>query len=126
MEELFQKYTDAFDSLDAKKITDLYMIPCSTSDVDGVNIFSNRESLLKKFIKNSESMKDMGYKHSQFSILDVIEMGESRQSAVIGWRVYLQDSELEFRALYICHKLNETWRVFSANVYPGSFGNITK
>lgn len=124
MEKLFQKYTDAFDSLDAKNIADLYMLPCSTSDGDGVNVFTTHESLVKKFTKNCESMVSMEYSNSQFNILDTIEMGDLSKTAIVGWRVYFQGAEIEFRALYICHKLNEEWRVFSANVYAGSF-NVT-
>lgn len=125
MEEFLQKYTEAFDSLDADAIADLYMLPCSASDVDGAKVFSSRESLFKKFSGNCASMKNRGYKYSKFNILDVTDMDGMAKAVVVGWRVYTQNSELEFRALYICHNINNTWRIFSANVYPGSFNNAT-
>jgi ketosteroid isomerase-like protein len=125
MEEFFQKYTEAFDSLDANAIADLYMLPCSASDGDGANVFSNRESLVEKFSGNCTSMKGMGYKHSKFSILDVTDMGGIAKAVVIGWRVFTTGSEFEFRTLYVCHNINGAWRVFSANVYQGSFSNVT-
>jgi hypothetical protein len=120
MKEFFQKYAEAFDSLDANRIADLYMLPCSASDGDGVNVFSDRKSLIKKFTANCKSLVGMGYKRSKVNILDVIEMDETTNTVVVGWRVILESAELEFRTLYVCHKVNQKWRIFSANVYAGS------
>ena len=121
METLFQKYSAAFDALNASAITDLYTYPCATADGDGAKVFSTREQLCRKFTDNCESMSDMGYQHSQFTVLDIIDMDETTKTAILGWRVQLQNSTLEFKSLYVCHKQNEAWKIFSANVYAGQF-----
>jgi len=125
MNNFFQKYSEAFDSLDANTIASLYMTPCATSDSDGVQVFYNRESLLKKFHNNCLSMKSMGYKSSNFNILSETNLGKESKAINIGWRVELEKSEIEFRSLYICQKSNNRWLIFSANVYEGSFLNET-
>jgi ketosteroid isomerase-like protein len=121
MDKLFQKYADAFDALDANGIADLYMIPCSAFDGDGANVFPERKSLVEKLTKNCATMKSMGYKYSEFNRLDTTALGETAKAVTLGWRVHTASSVLEFRTLYVCHKIADTWRVFSANVYPGSF-----
>lgn len=121
IDSLFKKYRGGFDSLSALQISNLYTLPCSTSDGDGVNVFSKRKSLINKFEKNCLSMKAMGYKSSSFNILSEIEMGASAKAVNIGWRVHFFENDIEFRCLYICHEINNQWLIFSANVYEGSF-----
>jgi hypothetical protein len=121
MNELFKKYAAAFESFDATAIAGLYTLPCSTSDSDGANVFSDRESLIQKFAINCAAMKAMGYSHSHFNILHKIDMGETAKSVNIGWRIFTTSREVEFRGLYVCHKVNNSWLIFSANVYQGSF-----
>ena len=123
MNELFQKYADAFDSFDALAISNLYTLPCSASDGDGAQVFINRKSLISKFNENCLSMKSMGYKHSSFNILSEIDMGDVSKAVNIGWRVTTSKGEVEFRSLYICHKISSQWLIFSANVYQGAFIN---
>ncbi len=123
MNELFQNYTKAFDSLDASAIARLYTLPCSTSDGDGSNIFNNSDSLINKFEENCSSMKTMGYQSSEFSILNEIDMGETAKAINIGWRVSTVNGAIEFRSLYICHKNENRWLIFSANVYQGAFND---
>jgi hypothetical protein len=121
MEELFKKYTQAFDQLDASAITDLYMIPCSISDGDGANVYSNRESLIEKFSLNCSTLKQAGYQHSKFNVLDTTRLGNAAKAVIVGWQVITAGSVFEFRALYICHRINGSWRIFSTHVYPDSF-----
>jgi len=125
MDELFEKYSNAFDTFDSAAIASLYTIPCSTSDVDGAKVFSSKGDLLDKFEKNCLSMKTMGYQSSSFNILNEICMGENSKAINIGWLIKFEKSEIEFRSLYICHKIDSQWYIFSGNVYEGSFLNET-
>ncbi len=121
MDELFKQYNQAFDLLDARAIADLYMLPCAASDGDGAQVFTDRDSLIGKFTGNCKSLLGMGYRYAVYNILDVVDMDATTATAILGWRVYLDKSELEFRTLYVCQKHNGKWRIFSANVYQGSF-----
>lgn len=123
MNELFENYTRAFDSLNASEIAGLYTLPCSTSDNDGSSVFTDKKSLIGKFEENCSSMKVMGYQSSVFKILNEIEMGENSRAVNMGWRVTTVDGEIEFRSLYICHKQENNWLIFSANVYQGTFND---
>lgn len=125
MDELFKQYTAAFDSFDATAIAGLYVLPCSASDGDGANVFSDRNSLTQKFRDNCSSMKSMGYTHSHFSILSTFDMGDAAKAVNIGWRIFTANGEVEFRCLYVCHRIDNQWLIFSANVYQGSFSNAT-
>ena len=121
MEVLFQKYTAAFDSLDATAIARLYTLPCAVSDGDGPNVFSTVEALTEKFESNCQMMRAMGYASSDFNILNITNMGDLACEVQVGWRVHTQSSVIEFRALYICHLIESDWFIFNANVYQGSF-----
>jgi len=121
MKQFFKKYTQAFDSLNAVAIADLYTVPCSASDVDGANVYVDRESLINKLNKNCSSMKSMGYRHSNFNILEELEMGDTARAVNIAWRVSTTNEDIEFRSLYVCHKIDNQWFIFSANVYQGEF-----
>jgi hypothetical protein len=125
MEELFNKYTKAFDALDPDAIASLYRLPCAISDADGTQTFTDRFALIKKFASNCESMRNFGYKYAQFNILQQQPLGQDKIAATIAWRVNTDDSNIDFRTLYICHFVDSDWLVFSANVYQGSFSNAT-
>lgn len=121
MGELFQKYSEAFDSFDPEAIVSLYKLPCATLDGDGVNVFSSKERLIEKFEKNCEAMKAMGYQGSEFNVHHTQNLGENAKAITLGWRIHLEKDKMEFRTHYICHKENNQWFVFSANVYEGGF-----
>ena len=121
IEDLFINYRGSFDALDSVLISENYRLPCSISDADGCQVFTDRAALLNKFSANSETMKSMTYKSSEFNILNLDEMGDSAQAATIGWRVQLADDVIEFRCLYICHFVDNRWKIFNANVYTGAF-----
>ena len=124
MVELFRNYSRAFDSLNASRIAALYTLPCSTSDGDGLKVFVDEESLANKFEENCSAMKVMGYRSSEFNILSEINMGEFVTAVNVGWRVGTEKGEIEFRSMYVCHKENDSWLIFSANVYDGTFNAI--
>jgi hypothetical protein len=125
MEELFQKYTAAFDKLSPDAIASLYRLPCAISDADGVQTYTDKSELVSKFSANCEAMKSFGYKNAQFNILDKQPLSKKEMAVNIGWRVITTSSNIDFRTLYICHQVNHAWLIFSANVYQGSFGNAT-
>jgi predicted RND superfamily exporter protein len=125
MEELFNKYTEAFDAFDPEAIANLYRLPCAISDADGVQAFASKSDLVKKFASNCESMRDFGYQHAQFNILQQQPLGQDKVATTIGWRINTRSSSIDFRTLYICHLVDSKWFVFSANVYQGSFSNVT-
>ena len=121
MDKLFQKYSEAFDSFDSEAIASLYTLPCATSDGDGANVFSSKESLVEKFEQNCDAMKAIGYQWSEFNIHHTQNLGENSKAITLGWRIHLEEEKIEFCTHYICHKENNQWLVFSANVYEGSF-----
>ena len=128
MTDLFERYTQAFDSFDASAIANLYTLPCATSDADGKNVFTDRVSLINKFSENCYAMKAMGYKYAEFNVLSKITMGEAAKVVNVAWRVNtsatnIESSVIEFRSLYICHQVESDWLIFSANVYEGPFND---
>ncbi len=122
MEALFNQYTAAFDALDPNAIADLYRLPCAISDADGVQVFTDKTDLVSKFSANCETMKSLGYQHAQYVLLREELLGQQQMLVNVGWRVFTESSQLEFRTLYICHLVEAGWRIFSANVYAGKFG----
>ena len=126
MIDLFERYTQAFDSFDASAIANLYTLPCATSDADGKNVFTDRVSLVNKFSENCYAMKAMGYKYAEFNVLSKITMGEAAKVVNVAWRVNtsamdIENSVIEFRTLYVCHQVEGNWLIFSANAYEGRF-----
>ncbi|OOF23201.1 hypothetical protein BZJ19_13190 [Salinivibrio proteolyticus] len=125
MEELFKKYNAAWDALNPRAIADLYRLPCAISDSDGVNVFCDNLSLTKKLTKNCEDMASFGYLEAKFNILNQHSLDTDQVAVTIGWRIRTASQDIEFRALYICHQIEEKWYVYSANVYRGSFNNAS-
>ena len=130
MTDLFERYTQAFDSFDASAIANLYTLPCATSDADGKNVFTDRVSLTNKFSENCSSMKAMGYEYAEFNILSEVTMGEAAKAVNVAWRVHtsatdIESSVIEFCSLYVCHQVEGSWLIFSANVYEGRFNGLS-
>ena len=121
MEELFKKYTEAFDAFNSEVIASLYRLPCAISDADGTQTFTDRPALIEKFALNCESMRNFGYQHAQFKIMQEQPLGQDKVAVTTAWRVNAGNSNIDFRTLYVCHFIDNKWFIFSANVYQGSF-----
>jgi hypothetical protein len=125
MEELLNNYAAAFDRLDPELIASLYRLPCAISDADGVQTFTDSPTLVSKFSKNCEALRKLGYQRAKFTILSSEQLGINELLVHVGWRVSTGSSDIDFRALYIGHKIEHRWFLFSANVYPGGFNNAS-
>lgn len=123
MNEFFREYTNAFDALDANEIASLYRIPCAISDADGDQVFSDKSALIKKFEANCKALRELGYQGAQFNIIEQQQLEQDKKSVTIGWRIETAVSNIEARTLYICHKINGSWCIFSTNVYSGGFSD---
>ena len=123
MDELFRKYAVAFDAFNPQAIANLYRLPCAIADGDGVQTFTDKDALVKKFTFNCETMRSLGYQNTEFNVLEKQQLGKDKTAVTIGWRLYNKGSNIDFRTLYICHQIDNSWFIFSANVYEGSFGN---
>lgn len=121
MEELFDKYTAAFDALDASKIANLYTLPCATSDGDGQAVYDSESILIDKFNNNCEVMSATGYIRSTYNILTLEQLGSNACAVTLGWKTLTKNNEFEFRGHYVCHKINEQWKIFTAQVFQGAF-----
>lgn len=125
MEELFQKYAAAWDAFDPEAIASLYRLHCAIADSDGVQTYTDKTELVNKLSKNCRDMSKIGYKQAKFNILNQQKLDVGQVAVTIGWLIEIETQNIEFRTLYICHKTQQTWFVFSANVYQGSFENVT-
>ena len=121
MKQLFDKYTAAFDALKASEIAKLYKLPCATSDGDGQAVFTTESSLIDKFDANCNTMIAMGYSHSQYNIINQEMLGEGACAVTIGWKVFTKSAPIEFRSHYVCHKVDDQWKIFTAQVFSGTF-----
>ena len=119
--KLFESYTEAFDALDPVKIAQMYRLPCAVTDGDGVQTFNDVKSLTDKFTKNCAQMRNFGYQRAKFNILRREDLSQTQVAVYVGWCIETETSKLTFRTLYVCHFIDKAWRIFSANVYPGSF-----
>lgn len=117
MNLLFDKYTAAFNALDAAQIAGLYTIPCATSDGDGQGVYTCQTKLQDKFATNCTAMKAMSYSHAEYRILNEESLGAQACAVTIGWKVFTKTKEIEFSAHYVCHKLGADWKIFMAQVY---------
>ena len=125
MEALFKQYATAWDASNPKAIAELYCLPCATADSDGVQTFSQRAALIIKLDKNCRDMQSFGYKQAKFNILNEQPLAKGQVAVTIGWLIETAHQNIEFRTLYICHQIEQTWYIFSANVYPGSFNDVS-
>lgn len=123
MEQLFSDYATAFDALNPELIASLYRLPCAISDADGVQVFTDRPTLVSKFSKNCQTLRQLGYQRAKFTILSVEQLVNNELLVHVGWRVTTDNADIDFRTLYICHQIEQRWFLFSANVYPGCFNN---
>lgn len=123
MEPLFAQYAAAFEQLDPVGIASFYRLPCAISDADGVQTFTDRHALERKFSQNCEVLRRLGDAKAMFQLLRVEPLTSQQVLAEVGWRVRTASSDIDFRTLYICHQIEQHWRFFSAHVYPGSFSH---
>ena len=101
METLFNKYAEAWNAYNPEAIANLYRLPCAISDADGVETYTDKSSLIKKFAKNCEDMKDHGFKKASFNVLSLQELMSEQVAVTLGWRIETASQAIEFRSLYI-------------------------
>lgn len=82
MEEFFQQYTVAFNTLDAEAISQLYRLPCAISDADGVQAFTDKPSLISKFQANCHALKNAAYQKVSFNIINIDNLGADKVSVI--------------------------------------------
>ena len=121
METFFASYAAAFNQLDAAEIIKHYHLPCALSDGDGRTAYTDASALLEKFQQNCRDMEGFGFQTCNFSILSEVDLGEAGKAVHIGWQVHTPAETMDFRCLYVCHKVGGAWKIFNANVYPGPF-----
>jgi ketosteroid isomerase-like protein len=120
MEELtslLQSYGQAFDDKNAVAIATKYTMPCAISDADGALVFSQSAALIEKFDKNCQRLTELKHQYSEFVISEMRQLGRNVAKVDVGWRVYFSDKPSEFRCLYIMHKTELGWKIFSAQLY---------
>ncbi|MEC4728605.1 hypothetical protein HWQ46_24085 [Shewanella sp. D64] len=117
LKTLLHSYGQAFDDKDAVAIAGKYTIPCAISDADGALVFSQSSALTEKFDKNCTRLTEQGHQYSEFVISEIRQLGRNVAKVDVGWRVYFSDMSSEFRCLYIMHKTELGWRIFSAQLY---------
>ncbi|WP_125931869.1 nuclear transport factor 2 family protein [Thiosocius teredinicola] len=117
MEDFFRKYSAAFDAFDAEAIASLYRLPCSIADIDGVQVFSEKTQLIKKLDASCNTMRGFGYKRSEFRMRAHEKLGEDGVAANIDWRIITTGEDIDFRTLYVLHRVDGAWRIFNVNVY---------
>ena len=121
VQQLFEQYQMSFDALDATKIASLYHLPCAVSDGDGQAVFTSIEQLTEKFEANCKAMSAMEYSHSEFKIVDEKPMGGAAIGVTIAWKVFTKTSDIQFRAFYVCHNVAGQWKIFTVQVFQGTF-----
>jgi hypothetical protein len=124
MEELLNQYVSAFDQLEPEQIVRLYRLPCAIADADGVQTFTEQSKLVSKFRQNCLQLQQLGYQGAQYQVLSFEPLGNEQLLVNVAWRVDLANAAIEFRALYILHRLEQRWLIYSTNVYPGSFVSV--
>lgn len=115
--ELFERYTAAFNDLDAVAIANCYSIPCGTIDGDGKQVFSDRHRLIQKFAENCQAMAEIDYKHASYTIVDVLDLGLLNKAVNIHWQVQTANATMEFGSMYMCSLEAKKWQIFSVCVY---------
>ena len=117
MNKFFSSYKQAFDNFDADSISQHYNVPCLVSDVDGLQVFDNKNKLTAKFLKNCQHLQSLGYSGSSFNIIETKRLGGNIISIDVDWKVTLDSGEYEFKTLYLCQHNDGDWLIFNAVVY---------
>lgn len=113
----FHSYKQAFDTFDHEAICSHYLLPCATSDYDGLQVFNDRADLHRKFLLNCQNMQNIGYSGSDFKVESIQLLDSKTASINIRWSVMLEKESNEFGGLYVCIYQQDRWQIFNASVY---------
>jgi len=119
----FQSYQDGWDAFSGDAIASHYRMPVSIIDGDGLRSYTEQEDLISKFEANCIAFQQLGYRRAKFHVGYFRQNSEISATIDLGWRIYLEAGERDFRTTYMCAKVDKTWSIISAVAYEGSYND---
>ena len=116
LSQLFDRYKQGFVEYCPHSIANCYRIPCAVADGDGVNVYDSDEALLKKFDKNCNVLKQQDLRNVDYRVNNVTEISNNAIAVDIEWSISLGHTNVSFSGHYVCQKIDDNWRIFSAQL----------
>lgn len=110
----FDKYNEAFMSIDGQRIAALYHIPTVTMRGDGsIHCLQSREELARFFQGVADMYEKDGYTTGSFSDLQVTEIGGRSALATMDWELLRRDRSLirKWRQSYNVVRAAAGWQI---------------
>lgn len=110
----FDKYNEAFASIDGQRIAALYHIPTVTMRGDGsIHCLQSREELARFFQGVADMYQKDGYSTGLFSDLQVSPIGGRSALATMDWELLRRDGSLirKWRQSYNLAKTALGWQI---------------
>ena len=122
----FERYNEAFASIDGRQIAALYCTPTVTMRGDGsVHCFQSQEELALFFQSVADSYKKDGYSTGTFSDLQVTAIGGRSALATMDWEMLRHNGSLirKWRQSYNIVRAASGWQILVSTFHiPGAVG----
>jgi hypothetical protein len=118
----FEKYAEAFDSIDGERIAGLYHVPTVTLRGDGsIHCLQSREALAKFFQGVADAYYRDGYRSGRFSKLEVVPMGARSALATMDWELCRADGSVirQWRQSYNVVRVDKGWQILASTFHAG-------
>jgi hypothetical protein len=91
----FERYNEAFASIDGKRIAVLYHAPTLTMRADGsIHCLQTQDELARFFQGVAETYRDEGYRKGRFKNLQIVPLGGRSALATMDWELQRSDGSV--------------------------------
>jgi hypothetical protein len=119
----FDRYTEAFATIDGDRIASFYNSPTITVRGDGsIHCLHSHEELARFFQGVAEIYQRDGSKSWTMHDVEVVPIGERSALATMTWKMLRADGSLirQWRQSYNVVRLAEGWRILAATFHLGA------
>ncbi len=114
----FQSYIRGWDDKSSSQLAEHYSLPTSIVDAEGFQVYTTRESLVRKFGEYCERFNELGYSASTYICKDYVSISQDNCFINLSWDIQFKNTDrLNFGTAYTLRKINENWKISSAIVY---------
>ena len=114
IQDFFEGYAKAFDSIDGNRIAALYHMPTVTMRGDAsIHCLQSREELARFFQGVADTYYKDGYRSGRFQNFQVVPIGERSALATMDWELQRGDGSVirAWRQSYNVVRVGDGWQI---------------
>ena len=117
--QFFERYRDAFNSLDGEAVAALYAVPSGIAQDGRYTHWSEPEPIVNNMVALCGMYRERGYEAAEFEVGTFLQQGENYAIADLRWEIKwsIGAEPWQFQTTYNLVRTEQGWRVLLCTAY---------